>query len=74
MLKPKVVICEGKSVYKKILAMNQPLLTPPHWENHCGYFETEPGYPVVIGYSRYFSNIRNKEGLAELIRRFVPKD
>lgn len=73
-LKPKVVICEGKSVYNEILAMNQPLLTLNHWENHCGYFEAGPEYPIVIGYSRKFSRILNKEGLAELIRRFVPKD
>jgi hypothetical protein len=42
------------------------------WTNDCGYF-IRPNGQIIIGYSRIFSNIKNKHGFSELIKKYVKK-
>lgn len=67
---PKVIICEGKSVFDTIKDYDE--ISEFEWKNSCGYY-IRPNGQVIIGYSRIFSNIKNKEGVSELIKRFVTK-
>jgi hypothetical protein len=67
---PKVIICEGKSVFDTIKDYDDVLET--NWENDCGYF-VRPNGQVIIGYNRIFSNIKNKDGFSKLIKRFIKK-
>jgi len=69
-LKPKVLICEGKSVFNHFKDNNSN--TDFKWENDCGSFKLNDD-TIVIGYSRRFSNIRNKNGLSELIIKHIAK-
>jgi DNA-binding transcriptional MerR regulator len=66
--KPKVIICEGKSVFDIIKDYDDILESD--WKNDCGYLK-RPNGQIIIGYNRIFSNIKNKEELSELIKRYV---
>ena len=66
--KPKVIICEGKSVFDIIKDFDDILESD--WKNDCGYLK-RPNGQIIIGYNRIFSNIKNKEELSELIKRYV---
>ena len=66
--KPKVIICEGKSVFDTIQDYDD--IKETKWQNDCGYL-IRPNGQIIIGYNRIFSNIKNKEELSELIIRFV---
>lgn len=67
---PKVIICEGKSVYDMIKDYDE--IAETDWKNDCGFIK-RPNGQIIIGYSRIFSNIKNKDGLASLIKKFVKK-
>lgn len=67
---PKVIICEGKSVFDIIKDYDNVLKT--EWENYCGYC-IRPNGQIIIGYNRIFSNIKNKKRFSELLRRFIKK-
>ena len=64
------MICEGKSVFNHFKDNNSN--TDFKWENDCGSFKLNDD-TIVIGYSRRFSNIRNKNGLSELIIKHIAK-
>ncbi len=66
--KPKVIICEGKSIFDTI--KDYDVNKETKWQNDCGYL-IRPNGQVIIGYNRVFSNIKNKKELSELIKRFV---
>jgi hypothetical protein len=66
--KPKIIICEGKSVFDIIKYYDDILESD--WKNDCGYLK-RPNGQIIIGYNRIFSNIKNKEELSELIKRYV---
>lgn len=66
--KPKVIICEGKSVFDTIKDYDD--IVEFSWKNGCGYY-IRPSGQVIIGYSRIFSNIKNKEGFSKLIKQFI---
>jgi hypothetical protein len=67
---PEVIICEGKSVFDTIKDYDD--VEEYEWKNDCGYF-TRPNGQVIIGYNRIFSNIKNKVGFSELIKRYIKK-
>ena len=67
---PKVIICEGKSVFDTIKDYDNVLEL--EWKNDCGSFK-RPNGQVVIGYNRIYSNIKNKEEFSNLIRKFIKK-
>ena len=67
---PKVIICEGKSVFDIIKDYDDILES--NWKNDCGYL-IRPNGQIIIGYNRIFSNIKNKEELSELIKNYVKK-
>ncbi|RPD44873.1 hypothetical protein DNI29_19420 [Hymenobacter sediminis] len=70
LLEPQVILCEGKVAYENVID-----LFPQHgeqtWENHCGFTALPDQGLTVVGYSRRWSNIKDKPGLARLLRRFV---
>lgn len=70
-MNPKVVICEGKSVFDEI--KENDIYTDLKWSNDCGYL-IRPNGQIIIGYNRVFSNIKNKEEFSNLIARFVKKE
>ncbi|OAD90897.1 hypothetical protein A7A78_13160 [Aequorivita soesokkakensis] len=67
-IRPKVIICEGKGVFDVIKDYED--YTDLEWEDNCGFLKREDGI-VVLGYSRTFSNIKNKTRLAELIKKHI---
>lgn len=67
---PKVIICEGKSVFDTVKDYDDVLES--EWKNDCGYLK-RPNGQVIIGYNRIFSNIKNKEEFSRLIKKFVTK-
>jgi hypothetical protein len=66
---PKAIICEGSSVFKDIEQMlgYENLIN----DEGCSYAKTQDYGYFVIGYERTYSNIKNKEKLAEILKRFV---
>lgn len=68
-MKPKVIICEGKGVFDIIKDYDD--YTDFQWKDNCGSLKREDG-TIVIGYSRIFSNIKNKNGLSEIIKKYLP--
>ena len=67
-LKPKVIICEGKGIFKE-MAENMIGNENAVWENDCGYFQE--GETTFLGYGRVFSNIKNIDAFSELIREYI---
>ncbi len=65
---PKVIICEGKNIFDTVIDYDE--YTEKKWEDGCGYI-IRPNGKVIIGYSRIFSNIKNKNGLSMLIKKFL---
>ena len=65
---PKIIICEGKSVFDIIKDYDD--ISESNWKNDCGYL-IRPNGQIIIGYNRVFSNIKNKVELSELIKRFA---
>lgn len=68
-MKPKVLICEGKKVFDHF--KNNFNCSDFKWEDDCGELKLENG-TIVIGYSRRFSNIRNKDGVSKIINKYIP--
>tara|TARA_R100000988_G_scaffold52441_1_gene25720 strand:+ start:313 stop:1035 length:723 start_codon:yes stop_codon:yes gene_type:complete len=68
---PKVIVCEGKSVFDTIMDYDD--VSETGWKNDCGYC-VRPNGQTIIGYSRNRSNIKNKDGFSELIKRFIKKE
>ena len=67
---PKIIICEGKSVFDIIKDYDDILES--NWKNDCGYL-IRPNEQIIIGYNRIFSNIKNKKELSELIKKYVKR-
>ena len=65
MTNPKIIICEGKSVFDIIKDYDDILESD--WKNDCGYLK-RPNGQIIIGYNRIFSNIKNKKELSALVR------
>ncbi|WP_211516850.1 hypothetical protein [Flavobacterium caeni] len=65
---PKIIICEGKSVFDVVKDYDD--VANYEWKNDCGFAARTNGQ-VIIGYNRIFSHIKNKNELSELIRRFM---
>lgn len=64
-LRPKLIIFEGKGVFE--LFKDYDDCVNYYWQDNVGYMERENG-TKILGYSRTFSNIKNKEKLADLIK------
>lgn len=70
LIRPKIIICEGKSVFDIIKDYDD--INKSEWKNDCG-FAIRPNGQVLIGYNRIFSNIKNKNELSGIIKNFVNK-
>ena len=68
--KPKLIICEGAYVYNTLLEM-YPTASLDYSEKGCVVVDDKNYDFKLIGYSRFRSNIRNKKGLAELLKRYI---
>lgn len=64
MIKPKVIICEGIDVLKRVSELYD---RDPIREGSCGYFELD-GCILVLGYSRRYSHILNLPQTAAFIK------
>lgn len=69
-LKPKIIICEGSSVFDTFCKM-YPTSSIDNSVKDC-FVVDDVNYDFkIIGYSRRFSNIRNKKGLGDLIEKYI---
>jgi hypothetical protein len=69
-LQPKIIICEGKQAFDQIVDIFHPIRIESNYDN-C-YLAINENYPFkIIGYSRRFSNIKNKQGLSKLISEVI---
>ena len=66
MVKPKIIICEGITTFDNLSVLYYGV--PGKREGVCGYFEL-PDKTPVIGYSRYYSNIKDKCFVADFLRK-----
>lgn len=67
-LKPKIVIFEGKSAYENIISTFYEI--DNSWKEGIGYIPTNGSNPTYIGYQRMMSRISSdKEELAKLIKQ-----
>jgi glycine/serine hydroxymethyltransferase len=66
MIQPKIIICEGKSAYTKVLQHDN--LTE-NWDGDVAY--TNWNGTHVVGYKRLFSNIKGKERLSEVLKGII---
>lgn len=70
LIRPKIIICEGKSVFDIVKDYDD--INQFEWKDDCGY-AIRPNGQVLIGYNRIFSNIKNKNELSVIIKKFVNK-
>ncbi len=75
LIEPEIIICEGKSTYNNVtdLALFQEYGEWQNWDNGLAYTTVLKQNLIIIGYSRRFSSIRNKEGLAKLLQQFLKR-
>ena len=66
MIQPKIIICEGKSAYTKVLQHDN---LKQNWDGDVAY--TNWNGIHVVGYKRRFSNIRGKEELSRTIMDII---
>ena len=69
MFKPEYILCEGKRVYDNTTKLfnNRKYIK---WENDCGYcLVNNKNY--IMGYSRRYSNIRNKKALSKMLKQMI---
>lgn len=69
LINPKIILCEGKSTFYLIASLFQQN-DKINWNNNCGNLVVNDNKLVIIGYSRLFSNIKNKQGVAALLTKF----
>lgn len=69
MIKPKTIICEGIDPFNRL---SDVYGVPKTREDVCGYFEL-PDKTPVIGYSRSYSNIKNKSFVADFLKKKLNK-
>ena len=68
LLKPKIVIFEGKSVYDIIIQDCFEVFATWNKETNMGHFYSENDNIHYTGYSRTFSNINSKENFAKKLK------
>jgi hypothetical protein len=74
LIEPEVVICEGRQAFKNVTDLFKKS-EPESWANNCGYVKVKSNKELVIlGYSRRWSRIRNKDELIKLLKRFLAKN
>lgn len=74
LMNPKSIICEGKTTYDNIndnlfLGEKDWLEVKP-WNGSVGAFQRSRDNLVLLGYKRTYSNITNKEELADYIKMY----
>ena len=70
-IKPKIIICEGKEAFKNVTQLYKGNNSIIGWDKNyknCGYKKTEDNTITIVGYSRRFSNIRDKKELSNLLK------
>lgn len=63
-VKPKIIICEGKSAYSKIIGLTNLI---ENWNGDVGFNMWND--IQIIGYKRRYSNIKSKEKIIEVISK-----
>jgi hypothetical protein len=66
---PEIVICEGKSVFDFIVReCYDPENNEISWSDDVGQYKDKQNNTQFVGYSRTLSSIKNKNGLAQLLK------
>ncbi len=68
MVKPKIIICEGKSAFGKVAVHIEK--GENVWGDGYGYYKSENNIHI-LGYERLYSNIINKEKIAAKIKELL---
>jgi hypothetical protein len=68
MIQPKIIICEGKSAYTKVLQHDH---LNENWDGDVAYSNWNGIH--VVGYKRLFSNIKGKDKVSEVVLRVMRK-
>ncbi|TCC97484.1 hypothetical protein EZ449_21945 [Pedobacter frigidisoli] len=66
-IQPEYIICEGKSIYRKVCSLYQDP-SESNWSNDCGFSSFSNGEPTIIGFARIRSNIKNIPEVAKLLK------
>ena len=69
LIKPKILICEGCSAFKKFTEDKKV-----HSENFKNTMYAKWDNIDVIGYKRHWSNVRDKDELANLLKKVIQKN
>lgn len=67
LINPKIIICEGKSVFNEVKRIYNSTIDQIEWQDNCGKANLKAGL-TCYGYSRMYSQIRNKDRFKELIK------
>ena len=66
MIQPKIIICEGKSAYAKVLQHDR---LNENWDGDVAYSNWNGTH--VVGYKRLFSNIKGKDKVSEVLKEIL---
>ena len=69
-IKPKYIICEGKSIYDKVVKLYSER-GDSKWEYNSGYTKINNPDLTIFGCSRIRSFIKNKSHFSELLREHI---
>lgn len=70
LIKPKVIICEGMTALKKVSELFDVDIIR---DGSIGYFELEDK-TLVFGYSRLYSNIKDKDHVSQMLKTKIQKN
>lgn len=71
LIQPEVIVCEGKEAYQNVTDLFPDYGDYAEWQDGVAYTAVPANNLVIIGYSRLFSNIKDKAALAALLKKFV---
>jgi hypothetical protein len=73
LIKPKLIICEGNQAYKNVGNMLSTKYNGANGieNNEFSYWEYPKLNTAILGYKRNFSNIKNKEAIAEFLKTIL---
>ena len=69
-IKPKYIVCEGKSTYDKIVKLYD-VKGNSVWENNCGLSQIKNPDMTIFGCSRRRNNIKNKSDFSKLLKENI---
>ena len=72
LIQPKIIICEGKAAFDRVTWNILPEARTV-WGDGLGYIKTYDGIHI-LGYKRIFSNIKDKDLVANKIKEILQQD